>query len=293
VRDESATIDVGPESRIVGIGNLNLHVREWSTTSDRPPIVLLHGLASNSRLWDGAADHLARMGYHVVAVDQRGHGLSDKPDDGYDMHTVVADAAALIDRLGLDRPVVAGQSWGANVVVELAHSHPSLVRGVCAVDGGLIQLGDRFADWESCWSVLAPPPLAGIPLVHFESMIRRSYLGWPEAAVRGTLANMEVLADGTIRPWLSRTRHEQVLRGLWNHRPHDIIGRIDRPVLFTPADSGDQHAVTKRTDYEQVLRNHPHVRVEWFSPAHHDLHAQFPERWARTLDSHITGGFLA
>jgi hypothetical protein len=164
---------------------------------------------------------------------------------------------------------------------------------VCAVDGGLIQLRDRFDDWDSCWSILAPPPLAGTPHMQFESLIRRAYRDWPETAIQGTLANMEVLADGTIRPWLSRVRHELVLRGLWNHRPHDIIGQITRPVLFTPADSGDRHTATKRADYERVASHHPHVRVEWFSPAHHDLHAQFPERWARTLDSQIIGGFLA
>lgn len=283
----------GPTSTLVDIGGLALHVREWPAAEDRTAILLIHGLASNSRLWDGAAEHLARLGYRVVAVDQRGHGLSDKPEDGYDMGTVVADAAAVIERLELDRPVVAGQSWGGNVVIELAHRRPDLVRGVCAVDGGLIQLSDRFADWEACWAALAPPPLAGTPLSSFESMIRGAYRDWPETAVQGTLANVEVLADGTIRPWLSRDRHEQILRGLWDHRPHDLIGRVSRPVLLTPADSGGRDGVSARVDYERVSARHAHVRVEWFAPAHHDLHAQFPDRWARTLDSHIKGGFLA
>ena len=85
----------------------------------------------------------------------------------------------------------------------------------------------------------------------------------------------------------------RVLRGLWDHRPHDIVGAITRPLLFTPADSGEAQSITKRDDYERVTQRHGHVRVEWFSPAHHDLHAQYPERWASVVDAHVTGGFLA
>lgn len=280
-------------SRLVDIGGISLHVQERSQPNALPSVLLVHGLASNARLWDGAAEALVALGYHVIAVDQRGHGRSDKPDDGYDMRTVANDLASLITSLQLDRPVVAGQSWGGNVVVELAHLHPRLIRGVCAVDGGLIQLRDRFDDWDSCASVLAPPALAGTPFERFETMIRNAYRGWPDAAIHGTLANMEVLADGTIRPWLTRDRHMKVLRGLWDHEPQAVIPRLSRPVLFTPADSDDQRSVTKREEYERVTSQHQLVRVEWFSPAHHDLHAQYPERWANVLHAHISGGFLA
>ena len=282
-----------PRSKTVNLGSLSLHVLEWSSPNARPSVVLVHGLASNARLWVGAAGALAAGGHHVIAVDQRGHGQSEKPDSGYDMATVVDDLASLISVMRLERPVVAGQSWGGNVVVELARRRPDLVRGICAVDGGLIQLSDRFATWESCAEVLAPPMLAGTPQRRFEATIRNAYRGWPETAVAGTLANMEVLDDGTIRPWLTRERHMAVLRGLWDHRPQDFVGEISRPLLFTPADSGGSQGVTKREDYQRFAERFDHVRVEWFSPAHHDLHAQYPERWAAVLDAHITGGFLA
>ena len=304
-------------SRLFNIGGLSLHVREWHASEEhtkewrasegredssmrtsmglmsRPPIVLVHGLASNSRLWDGAASSLATLGYHVVAVDQRGHGLSDKPNDGYDMASVVEDLSSLIRTMQLVRPVVAGQSWGGNVVVELANRHPETVAGVCAVDGGIIQLADRFVDWESCASTLAPPAIAGMRASDFERMMRGAYAGWPETAIQGTLANMEVLDDGTIRPWLSRERHMKVLRGLWEHRPLEVVPRLSRPVLFTPADAGDARGIVRRRDYEAVVNNAAHVRVEWFKDAHHDLHAQFPQRWAETLHKYIESGFFA
>ena len=83
------------------------------------PFLLVHGLASNARMWDGVAVVLAAAGHPVVAVDQRGHGRSSKPDEGYDFDTIVADLVALIASLGWVRPVVVGQSWGGNVVIEL------------------------------------------------------------------------------------------------------------------------------------------------------------------------------
>jgi pimeloyl-ACP methyl ester carboxylesterase len=100
---------------------------------------------------------LAVQGFASVAMDQRGHGLSDMPDGGYDFDTLTEDLLAVIDRLGLDRPVVVGQSWGGNVVLELAARRADTIRGIVCVDGGWLDLGRQFADWDACRSALAPP----------------------------------------------------------------------------------------------------------------------------------------
>ena len=90
---------------------VDLHTVHWdptgapgSPTAGDVPVLLVHGLASNARLWDGVALHLARRGHRVVAVDQRGHGRSSKPDDGYDMANVANDLRLLIDELGWTPP---------------------------------------------------------------------------------------------------------------------------------------------------------------------------------------------
>ena len=82
---------------------------------DRTPIVLVHGLASCLRLWDGVAARLNAQGHRVVACDLRGHGLSPKPDGPYDVATVAGDVLALADDLGLGPFLVAGQSYGGTV----------------------------------------------------------------------------------------------------------------------------------------------------------------------------------
>src|SRR6476660_8857533 len=109
-----------PATRRIEVApGVELAVRSWDGAGGRP-FLLIHGLASNAHLWDGVANRLADLGHAVTAVDQRGHGQSDKPDIGYDFTTVTDDLAAIVAALGYERPVVAGQSWGGNVVLELA-----------------------------------------------------------------------------------------------------------------------------------------------------------------------------
>jgi|688.fasta_scaffold65392_4 pimeloyl-ACP methyl ester carboxylesterase len=279
---------------------LDLHCIVWGADSATgvAPFLLVHGLASNARLWDGVARGLAALGHTVVAVDQRGHGRSSKPDDGFDMATVAHDLELLVGELGLDRPIVAGQSWGANVVVELAHRFPDTVRGVVAVDGGTIQLRRHFPDWNDCAAQLAPPNLTGMPFRRLEAAIRSAHPDWPDEGIAGTLANMEVLEDGTIRPWLSRDRHMRILRGLWEHDPEELFPEISVPVLFMPAVASDESSVRgwaadKRSAVERAVNTLRRAGVSWYHGADHDLHAQHPKRVAQELhDEAINGLFV-
>jgi len=254
------------------------------------PFVLVHGLASNARMWDGVAARLAERGRLAVTVDLRGHGRSSKPDGPYDVPTVADDVATLITLLALDRPVVAGQSWGGNVVLELAARHPAAVRGIVCVDGGWLEPSALFASWEECQAVLAPPRLAGLQRSDIEVYIRGAHPDWPEAGIAGTLANFEVRADGTIAPWLTFDRHIAVLRGLWEHRPTQRYAEVDVPVLLVPAAGGDPARETqKRTDVDRALRNLPDGRVRWFT-ADHDIHAQHPGELADVMIDMFAGG---
>jgi pimeloyl-ACP methyl ester carboxylesterase len=89
-------------------------------------------------------------GQRVIAVDQRGHGLSDKPEDGYDFDTVVGDLRMLLDALEIDQAIVIGQSWGGNVTLAFGAAHPERVHGLGFVDGGYIDLQMRPENtWET------------------------------------------------------------------------------------------------------------------------------------------------
>jgi pimeloyl-ACP methyl ester carboxylesterase len=277
----------------VGRG-VELAVRSWSGADEDSPFLLVHGLASNARLWDGVGASLAARGHRVAAVDLRGHGQSGKPDDGYDFFTLTDDLVEVIHALALDRPVAVGQSLGGNLVVELAHRRPGIVRGIAAVDGGTIELQERFPAFDECLAALAPPNTEGLRRDEVEALLRELHPGLPQAAIEATLANFEVRTDGTVAPWLTRDRHLRLLRALWEHRPSTRYADLRVPVLLLPADTAAAAPWTahKRADVRRAEATIPAVRTHWFADADHDVHAQFPDAVADLLHE-ATAEFFA
>ena len=98
-------------------------------------ILCLHGLTANCRFWDCLASSLAPR-HRVMAMDLRGRGLSDKPSSGYSVEHHCQDVLALMDDLGLERPVLMGHSLGAFIALVFAAQHPQRVDRLILVDGG-------------------------------------------------------------------------------------------------------------------------------------------------------------
>jgi pimeloyl-ACP methyl ester carboxylesterase len=278
-RDEQIEVRPGPCLRVL----------RWdeSGVPGRAPFLLVHGLASNARLWDGVARLLAGAGHQVAAVDLRGHGRSDKPDTGYDFATISEDLRALIGGLGFDRPVIAGQSWGGGVVLDFAVRFPGLTRGIVPVDGGLTDLRDAFPTWDVCWQRLAPPQLVGLPLSDVQGYFAQSHPDWPAEGVAGSLANFEVRPDRTIAPWLTRDRHRAILEAMWSQRTADLWAALRVPALIVPVDGGESDWTSAKrvaaTAAEAAMRaSGVPCRVQWFS-GDHDIHAQHPAELAEAL----------
>src|SRR6476660_2947613 len=107
-------------SRYVDTGELRLHA---VTGGDGPPLMLVHGWPQTWYAWRMLMPALARD-FTVVAVDQRGIGLSDKPEDGYDTGTLAGDLVALMDALGHRRFAMYGTDTGMPIAYALAADHP-------------------------------------------------------------------------------------------------------------------------------------------------------------------------
>ena len=248
------------------------------TASTGWPVLAVHGLASNARMWDGVGRRLAAQGHPVVAIDQRGHGRSQRPDTGYDMVRVADDIGEVLDALGWDNAVLVGQSWGGNVVVEAAARHADRVCGVVAVDGGFINLAARFSSWDDCATHLAPPHLVGIPSNEMRSRIDMFAADWPEEGRAGSMANFDIRDDGTIAPWLTFDRHMTVLRGLYDHDPVDAASRLRAPALMILAGDDDDRMGDKRAAVaEMVAVASVPIHTVVCDGAHHDVHAQRPD----------------
>ena len=126
---------VDAESVFVETNGIELHTVQ-AGPDDGPLLVLLHGFPECWYGWHRQLDPLAKAGYRVVAVDQRGYNLSDKPSDvsSYHIRELAADIAGLVDALGYDKAAVAGHDWGAAVAWWLALEYPDRLSRLCVVN---------------------------------------------------------------------------------------------------------------------------------------------------------------
>jgi len=245
-----------------------------------PPFLLVHGLSSNARLWGGVAAALSHAGHPSFAVDLRSHGESDAPEEGYDTATAAVDLAVVIKELGLDRPIVVGQSWGGNVVVRLAARHPELVGGVGLVDGGWIDLSASFSTWKACERVLRPSKMDGATASSVRGWISSAHPDWSERAIEATLANFSIRPDGTLERRLSIPRHMKILRSMWDDPPAPDLPRVAAPALLLPAADPSDAKSERVAAAAEAMRS---ATIVWHPGGDHDLHAQQPEQIASEL----------
>lgn len=263
---------------------VRLHVRRWPGLSANPPFLLVHGLSSNARLWDGVAVRLAKAGYPVYAVDLRSHGESERPAVGYDTATAAADLAALGRALHMSPAISAGQSWGGNVVVSLAAVAPDQVAALALVDGGWSDLASQFDSWEECERALRPPQVDGLRETDLFAFIRRSHPDWEEWAIRATAANFRVDNHGRLSRRLPIPEHMQIVRSMWDDPPSRYHPRIHVPVLLVPAVPEEHQAAARTTRLvEKAAAALPDATIREYPGADHDVHAQQPAKLAADL----------
>lgn len=96
------------------------------------PLILVHGLLMNRRMFDRLGPAMAERGNRVIAVDLLGHGHSERPTEmsQYSMTFFARQVEALLDHLDLEDAVIGGTSLGANVTLELAYMEPKRVKGM-------------------------------------------------------------------------------------------------------------------------------------------------------------------
>jgi pimeloyl-ACP methyl ester carboxylesterase len=272
-----------PSDRAVAGDGIRLHARDWGGSGQ--PVLLLHGLASNARIWDGVASRLAGAGLRVVALDLRGHGASDQPGSGYDFGRVVRDLDAALAGLALERPVLVGHSWGAHVALQYAADRPGAAAGLALVDGALL----GAAEWagptrEEARRRMAPPRFA-LPLADWLARAGRFDPGgsggqpWVREYLR---AGVEVDDQRVARSRFRFDNHMQVVDALYDQRPPELYPLVGCPVLLCVAGE-DELAEAKREAVARALSLFPSADVTWFEDTMHDIPLQRPAELAAEL----------
>jgi pimeloyl-ACP methyl ester carboxylesterase len=137
IRHKSGTLMVDPRMQSFSSNGVSL---SYLDEGSGPPILLIHGFGSSARVnWinPGWVDTLVKAGRRVIALDNRGHGSSDKPHDvsAYRVSVMAEDASNLLKHLDIPRADVMGYSMGARIATILALAHPAMVRSL--ILGGL------------------------------------------------------------------------------------------------------------------------------------------------------------
>lgn len=104
-----------------------------SGPKDAPPVLCLHGFPEGWMSWRAVMKRLGHL--RVYAPDMRGYGETDRPSDGYDVETLTDDIRALIEALGLNRPVLVGHDWGGELGWIFAHRYSHLISRLVVVNG--------------------------------------------------------------------------------------------------------------------------------------------------------------
>jgi pimeloyl-ACP methyl ester carboxylesterase len=119
---------------IARVNGIQLYYEE---AGSGPPLVWVHGFGCGIRSWDPQVRELSGA-RRVITYDVRGFGLSDAPEEAaaYSQQQSVADLAALIEHLGIERAAVGGLSMGGNIALNFAIAHPRLVTALIIADTG-------------------------------------------------------------------------------------------------------------------------------------------------------------
>ena len=257
----------GPDVDLPG-RDVRLRATRWP--GGGTPVLLLHGLASTRHIWDLVVPGLA--GLRVLALDQRGHGDSERPDGPYDGDTVVADALTALDALGLSRVVVVGHSWGAWTALRLAATAPSRVLAVVCVDGGTLRMRDAGTSREQVREMLTPPRTA-LPLEQLRELLRQGPLSpwWSPAVEAAVLPIFAVGDDGLARARLPLASHMKIVDDLIDSDLEPLLPSVRCPAWLVSCSPDAPRADA----LERTAALLPSPRVLRWDGAVHDVPLQW------------------
>ena len=128
----------------------------YQQVGEGPDLVMVHGLTGNLAVWHLRIVPELADRVRILTYDLRGHGHTDAPPSGYSLDSMAGDLAELLDALEIERPLIAGHSYGADIALYHALSNPDRVAAVVAIEAALPALegGRRREDWVG-WSYWA------------------------------------------------------------------------------------------------------------------------------------------
>ncbi len=263
-------------SRRIDTGRISLNVRE---AGSGPLMLFFHGITANSAVFAPLTARLSER-FTTIAVDQRGHGLSDKPEAGYAANDYAEDIAALIRTLDRGPAILVGHSLGARNSVTAAAKYPDLVRSVVAIDF------TPYIEVEAL-DALEARVNAGSQLFEtvdaVEAYLSGRYPNIPAPAIRIRAESGYHRVDGGLRPLASPTAMAQTAKGL----RADLVPAyrdVTKPVLVV---RGEASKLVSAAALAKTSQLRPDLPVVVVPGADHYVNEVSPEITLRAITNFI------
>src|SRR5512141_66034 len=244
-----------------------LHYLDWGgPTTDRgplAPLLLIHGLASTAWAWAPIARRV-RSATRVLAMDLRGHGLSESPRAGYDLESLAYDALTILSANGfgadLDGPpaAVAGHGLGAAVAVTMANLRPASVAALALVEGGFEDLaeatGMTAADYQR--SIGDPPEVLASMDAYLAGRCDFDPGTGDADQERAARAAVDEKHAGHVASVVRAHALRGSVEAMFTYRPRVALARVEVPTLIAVAESGaadDETLRERRLALEDVM----------------------------------------
>jgi pimeloyl-ACP methyl ester carboxylesterase len=235
------------------------------------PLVFVHGLACHRGFWAEQVKYFSSH-YRVLAVDLRGHGDSDAPEQRYTMQLLADDVAWMCSQLGMERPVVVGHSLGGLVALELAAGHSEHVRAVTLVDSILLAPGVRAAFVRELVAALrsadASRALRDYYSTFFGPHDDQARMAWILDEIVRTPAHVtSSILEESVRSWDDA----------------DALGRCEVPLLYLDAS-------TPNADLARATKLQPRLAVGRTVGSGHFSPCEVPEQINAMLERFLAVG---
>lgn len=151
LRYDSAKVEFENYERMHGgfiqTKNIKMHYLEWGNPKNTP-LIWIHGSFTNGYELSNIANDIVSKGYHLIAIDYYGHGLTGIPKHEVSLYHIADDIKSLMDVKKINRAVIGGWSRGGIVATAFYDSYPDNVLGLILEDGGSVSTNTRYHKME-------------------------------------------------------------------------------------------------------------------------------------------------
>ena len=270
-----------PRSFVRVVDGVKLHWVEYGRAGLRPPAVLLHGLSDSHLTWRQIAPELARD-RRVLVLDLPGHGLSDRPDAGYELAWYARLVASWMEALGLSQVDIVGHSLGGGIALMLLRlCRPRIRRLVLAAPGGLGKEISFVLRLASLPGIARVVERLGQPFMALGTWL--ALARWRSKRPHGQISARSVMnaRRGTARAFARTVRDVLDWRGQRHSfllHAHEIAELPPIAVLW-----GDRDTIVPIAHGKALARGVDGVRFEQLTGCGHDLHHDDPRSFCQAV----------